>query len=364
MKRIYIILIVLILMLQLAPTVRAADGYTERLFGFFDSATEGLMESFGVYQENGEAVWDISPARALEAVKKLFTEGIGRHIGNAAVCVTLVAVTALISALMNDTTGIFMMSKAVALMSVMYLTVSFTGEIFSECCSALLVTKDFMLVLIPVFGGAVTATGNPSLALSFNSVVFAFAEAVAIAFEGIVPSLSSLLTCIYCANAINPFMRLDSLCRVILKAVSLFMAFTAGIFVAVLSIRGVISGAADSVTIRGLRFLIGNSVPVVGSAIGEALNSVVAGLGLIKNTVGMLGIVGVIAINLPALINILVWKGMLYVVSVTADIADCSEIKGFTCDLSGVLSLITGAVCFVSFVFIISIAIIITISRS
>ena len=105
-------------------------------------------------------------------------------------------------------------------------------------------------------------------------------------------------------------------------------------------------------------------MPVVGSAIGEALNSVVAGLGLIKNTVGMLGIVGVIVINLPALMNIIVWRGMLYVVSAVCDITGCDELKGFSSDLGGVLSLISGAVCFVSFVFIISIAIIITISRS
>ena len=364
MKRIYIIIITLILLFPFSVTARASDSNIAELFEFFDSSSAELLEDFGISFADGEAVWDITPERALSAVKKLFTEGFSGLLGKGAVTVALVLVCSLISAFTDDKTGIFFMAKSVALMTVMYLTVSFTGEIFSECCSSLLVTRDFMLVLIPVFGGVVAFSGNPALALSFNSVVFSFAEAVSMAFESIVPVLSSVLMCIYCASAINPFMKLDSICRVITKAVTLFMAFTAGIFVAVLSIRGVISGAADSVTIRGLRFLIGNSVPVVGSAIGEALNSVVAGLGLIKNTVGVIGIAGVIVINLPALISILVWKGMLYAVSVTADISDCSEMKSFSSDLSGVLSLIAGALCFVSFVFIISIAIIITISRS
>ena len=144
----------------------------------------------------------------------------------------------------------------------------------------------------------------------------------------------------------------------------MLMAFVAGIFVAVLSVRGVIAGAADSVTIRGFRFLIGNTVPVVGSAMGEALNSVVAGIGLIKSTVGMIGVVGVIVIVLPVLTNIILWKGALFVMGVTADITGNNEIKAFTENLSGVISLITGALCFVSLVFILSIAIILTVSRS
>ena len=364
MKRIYIIIITLIILPLFSFHARAQDTYTAELFGFFDTGTKGLLEEAGIAFSDGETVWDITPARALDTVKNLFTNGLSAYLSEGAVCIILVIVSGLVSAFVPDNKGLFNMAKSIALMSVMYLSLTFSGEIFTQCCSALLMTKDFMLVLIPIFTGIVSFSGNPALALSFNSVVFSFAEAVSVAFSDIVPSVGALVMCICCAGAVNPFMKLEAFSKIIMKAASFLMAFVAGIFVAVLSIRGVISGAADSVTIRGLRFIIGNSVPVVGSAIGEALNSIAAGLGLIKNTVGVVGIVGVIAINLPVLVNVFVWKGILYVISVTAELSGSSEIKSFSADLSGVLSLIAGAVCFTGFVFIISIAIIITISRS
>ena len=141
------------------------------------------------------------------------------------------------------------------------------------------------------------------------------------------------------------------------------MAFSAGIFVAVLSVRGVIAGAADTVTVRGVRFLVGNTVPIVGSALGEALNSVIAGMSLIKNTVGMLGVAAVLVTALLPLIRIMIWKAVLYFVSVVADIFDNSRIKSFSECISGVLSVLFGAVLFTVFVYIICIAIMITVSR-
>ena len=51
------------------------------------------------------------------------------------------------------------MGKSVAVMTVMFSVVSFTGEIFSECASALLMTRNFMLTLVPVFTGVIAMSG-------------------------------------------------------------------------------------------------------------------------------------------------------------------------------------------------------------
>ncbi len=334
------------------------------IFDFFSDDALSLLREFGISSENEGELFDITPEKALSTVCRLFTDGFSDILSSALMSILLLIVTAAVSSFFPEGGDLFLMGKSVAMMTVMFSVVSFTGEIFSQCASALLVTRDFMLTLIPVFTGIIAVSGNPALAVSFNSVVFAFGEGVALFFEGAVPVLASVLTAVSSAGAINPYMKLQGIGRTLSKAITLIMAFVAGIFVAVLSVRGVIAGAADSVTIRGLRFLIGNTVPVVGSAIGEALNSLAAGIGLIKSTVGMLGIVGITVINLPVLINIILWKGALYVTGVAADITGCEEIKIFAENLSSVISLITGALCFVSFVFIISIAIILTVSKS
>lgn len=364
MKKAAVIIISIALFFLNGVDAFASDEIYGEIFDAFSDEALSLLEDFGISSNGDVSFFDITPAKAVNTVLELFTRGFKDIFTGAAEILILIVITAMLTGILPSDGNLFFMGKSVAVMTVMFSLVKLTGEIFTECASALLVTKDFMLTLIPVFTGVVTVSGNPSLALNFNSVVFAFAEGIAVLFEGAVPVMAAVLSAVCSAGAINPYMKLQGIGRTLSKAITLIMAFVSGIFVAVLSVRGVIAGAADSVTIRGVRFLIGNTVPVVGSAIGEALNSVVAGIGLIKSTVGMLGIVGVAVINLPVFINIILWKGVLFVAGVVADITGCGEIKSFSESLSGVISVVTGALCFASFVFIISIAIILTVSKA
>ncbi len=364
MKKAVTVIICLFCFFRFSVISSANEEIYGDIFDFFSDDAVSVLESFGINGDEDGDFFDITPIKALETVWELFTKGFSDIISAASLSLILIFITALVSGILPQSGSLFFMGKSVAVMTVMFSLVSFTGEIFTECASALLVTRDFMLTLIPIFTGVIAVSGNPALSVSFNSVVFSFGEGVALLFQRVVPVMSAVLTAVCTAGAINPYMKLQGIGRTLSKGITLLMAFVSGIFVAVLSVRGVIAGAADSVTIRGMRFLIGNTVPVVGSAIGEALNSVVAGIGLIKSTVGMLGIAGIIVINLPVFINIILWKGVLYVMGIAADITGCEEIKGFSENLSSVISLITGALCFVSFVFIISIAIILTVSRA
>ncbi|MBE6791095.1 MAG: hypothetical protein E7535_07925 [Ruminococcaceae bacterium] len=364
MKRKLLFFLTVILIIIFSFDASAADESIEELFDALSPETVRLMEEFGFSSSLQESFSDISPEKAFSAILKLFQDGVKKPFTAAGCCIGLLLAVTLISGFIEDKSGFFLMTKSISLMCMVFLILGTSADVFTGCCSSLLVTKDFMLVLIPVFAGIVSVSGNPALAVSFNSVAFSFAEAVALLFEGIIPAVLSVLIAIYCAGVINPVLKFDGIGKTVSKALTLFMAFLSGVFVAVLSIRGVIAGAADSVTIRGVRFLIGNTVPVVGSAIGEALNSIVAGIGLIKNTVGVIGIGALLVINLPAVINVILWKASLYFISVCADIFENSEVKGFSDNMSSVLSVILGAVLFTCFVFIISIAILITISRS
>ncbi len=363
MKKTAVFAAVVILFFCFSFTSFAADENTRKVFDALPGESKELMESFGITESLAVSFSDITAEKAIDTLFGLFRDGFFVSAKSAAVCLGLLLICSLFTSLMPDNSSLFVMGKSIAVMCMMFSLVSVSGDMFIRCCSSLLVTKDFMLVLIPVFAGIVSFSGNPALAVSFNSVVFGFAQTVSLLFEGVVPVLAGVMFAISAASSMNPLMKLDGIARTVSKTVTLFMAFIAGVFVAVLSVRGVIAGAADSVTIRGVRFLVGNAVPVVGSAVGEALNSVAAGLGLIKNTVGMLGIAGVAVINLPVLISVTVWKTVLFFISIAADIAGCSEIKSFAEGINGVLSVIIGAICFVSFVFIISIAILITISK-
>ena len=363
MRFVFVPLLSIIMIFMLNSEAFATEADYGKITDALAPDTEKLLEQFGITEKIYENYSEISPEKVLDTIVGIFSGEAVSSFKAALVCISLLIITSIVCNFFPEKTGLAMMGKSIALMSIMFAIISVSGTIFIECCSSLLAAKDFMFVLIPIFAGVVTAAGDPALAMSFNTVVFAFAELIAVLFTKTVPALSGTLLSVCAAGAVNPVMKLQSVGKIFSRILNMMMAFVAGIFVAVLSIRGVIAGAADTVGIRGVRFLIGNLVPVVGSAIGEALNSVAAGLGLIKNTAGMLGIAAIIVINLPVLIKVITWKCTLCFIGFAADLTDMNEVKGFCENVNQILSVAVGAIFFTSFVFIISIAIILTVSK-
>ena len=101
----------------------------------------------------------------------------------------------------------------------------------------------------------------------------------------------------------------------------------------VLSVKTAVASRADALGLRSLRFAINSVVPVIGSAISEGLLSIQSYAGLVKSTVGVVGIIGVIALFLPALINVIGWRVSIAVSVAVSEIYDdrtvCKMLRAF-----------------------------------
>ena len=76
------------------------------------------------------------------------------------------------------------------------------------------------------------------------------------------------------------------------------MKLTLTVFIAYLTISGVIGGSADALAVKTAKFAVSGSVPVVGGIISDAAESMLAGAMLIRNTVGVIGMLCIAAICL------------------------------------------------------------------
>lgn len=70
------------------------------------------------------------------------------------------------------------------------------------------------------------------------------------------------------------------------------------LFVTYLTISGVIAGTTDALTVKAAKFTMSSMVPVVGGILSDAAETVLAGAGVLKNTVGVFGMLVVIGICL------------------------------------------------------------------
>lgn len=114
------------------------------------------------------------------------------------------------------------------------------------------------------------------------------------------------------------------------------------VFTIYLSIVRIISGSADSATVKVAKAAISGVVPVVGGIIADASETVLAGAGMLKNTIGVFGMLAILAAcAYPFLqlgVQYLLYKLTAYLASVVGAPGLCKLIDG----LGGAFGLILG----------------------
>lgn len=120
------------------------------------------------------------------------------------------------------------------------------------------------------------------------------------------------------------------------------------VFTAYIGITGVVSGAADQSAVKAAKLTISGMIPVVGGILSDASEAVLVGASVVKNTVGISGILVVIAITILPFLQIgLQYLGLKLTAAVCALFSD-KQITGIIEDFSGAMGFLlgmTGAMC-------------------
>ena len=133
---------------------------------------------------------------------------------------------------------------------------------------------------------------------------------------------------------------------------------TTTLFVGLLSLQGIVGGAADSLSGRAIRFSLSSMVPVVGGALSEAFTAVKGCLTLLKTTLGGFGILATALIVLPPLIQCALWSLCLSVCGAAADLFELEPISALLRSAQSVVKTLIGVLAACSLFMIIATAIV------
>lgn len=174
----------------------------------------------------------------------------------------------------------------------------------SLCVETLNQTSVFSTTLLPVMASALTVSGAPATATITQGVtMLALDLLIRFVTKMLVPAVCAYIAIITVNAALGNDI-LGGLATFIkwLTTGSLKLILT--VFIAYLSISGAIGGSVDAVTLKAAKFAVSGSVPVVGGIISDATESMLAGMAAIKNTVGILGMLGVAAICIAPFLQV------------------------------------------------------------
>lgn len=288
-----------------------------------------------------------------EGLWKVVTSAIGAlqpNLADAArVCLSLVAVVVLISVLRQLPGGSVHVVELVGCLAVSTILLSTTNSMIRLGVETVERLSDYGKLLLPVMTAAMAAQGGvtSSAALYVGTAVFD-----AILSEGvsklIVPMVYMYLVLSVAASVVNESM-LVKIKDFVRGLLSWGLKIILYIFTGYMSITGVVSGTADAATIKAAKLTISGMVPVVGSILSDASESVIVGVGVMKSGAGIYGLLAILAIWISPFLQI----GIQYLLlKLTAAVCAVFEVKqlsalihGFSTAM-GLLLAMTGAVCF------------------
>lgn len=198
----------------------------------------------------------------------------------------------------------------------------------------------FMLGCIPVMVGFLIAGGQTASGTSFSGILLILCNGISfLASHCIVPVLHIFLG-FSVVSCISPNLNFNGICKSFYTAVKWILGFGMTIFSGLLTMQGLLGGAVDVTTNKSLRFVVSSFVPVVGSALGEAMGTVHSCAKVLKSGVGAFGILAIVFIFLPILIQCVMWLLSLSIAAGIGDLFELKEVSGLLRAVSKVLSML------------------------
>lgn len=200
----------------------------------------------------------------------------------------------------------------------MCIALSSVGGMLSGCADAIQDIGTFSKIVTPVFAVAAAVSQHPSAAISTAGASLLFNSL----FTTITVDLFIPLIVMYIVantvGAVSEMSILNKLCELI----KWFLAFCWKVlliaFISYISVSGIISSGADAVSIKTARIVLNSSIPVVGSIIADASDAILSGATLVKNSVGIIGLLGVCAICLVPFVGCFVYQMVFKITSAFA----------------------------------------------
>lgn len=200
----------------------------------------------------------------------------------------------------------------------------------------------FSQVLLPILAAATAAAGGVSSATMQQITTVFFVEILIQLVEVLLMPLLFLYIGLLTAGACLGDQRLNTLAEGVKKIVTWTLCTTMFLFTGYLSAVRILSGTADSAAVKLTKATISGVVPVVGGIISEATETVLVGAGIMRNSIGVFGMLAVLgACAYPFLqlsVQYLLYKLTAFLSSVIGVPDLCKLING----LGGAFGLVLG----------------------
>ncbi|MBO4293798.1 MAG: stage III sporulation protein AE [Clostridia bacterium] len=154
----------------------------------------------------------------------------------------------------------------------------------------------FINILIPLLTTLMVFTGNLTTTSMLQPVIMFSVNFIGNLIHSVILPIVLVASSLSIISKISDRVQIDRLSKMFKSGITWFLGIALTIFVAVVSLEGSLSSSVDGITAKTTKAVVSSAIPIVGKVLGDAVDSVL-GCGIIlKNAVGIVGVVVILGI--------------------------------------------------------------------
>lgn len=179
---------------------------------------------------------------------------------------------------------------------------------FSDIISMVKETADnlvgFMNTLIPILVSLMLYTGSITTSSILEPIILFMINFIGNLIETILIPLTLIMASLTIVSKIGDKVQIDKIAKFLKSGITWGLGIILTIFVGVVSLEGTLSSSVDGITAKTTKAIVSSAIPIVGKILGDAVDTVL-GCGIIlKNAVGVVGVILVIGICIMPIIKL------------------------------------------------------------
>lgn len=221
----------------------------------------------------------------------------------------------------------------------------------------------FMNALVPLLITLMMYTGSITTSSVVEPIILFMINFIGNIIQNLIIPFVLVLTSLVIISKISDKVHIDKLSKFFKSGIVWFLGIVLTVFVGIVSLEGTLSSSVDGITAKTTKAVVSSAIPVVGKILGDAVDTVL-GCGIVlKNAVGLVGVVIVIGICIMPILKLFVLSVSYKLLStVVQPIAD-EKIIDLLEQIEDIFKIFLGILCAISFMLIIGTTLVLKISN-
>lgn len=222
----------------------------------------------------------------------------------------------------------------------------------------------FMNSLVPLLITLMLTTGNFASAGILEPIILFIITFIGNFITTILLPFVLISTALAIVSKVSSKIQIDKLSKFFNSTVVWILGVVLTLFVGVVSVEGSLSSTVDGITAKTTKAAVSNFIPVVGKILGDAVDTVIGCSNILKNAVGIVGVIVVISICVGPIIKLAILMGLYYLTGALCQpIADEKIVKLLE-EMGNTFKMLLAIMCSVSVMLIVGTTLVLKITNS